>query len=467
MKRRNYRELGALWLGKLVGAAAKIGGRGGTTLPGRLAAALAPRVLPFLAGPLNRGSLVVTGTNGKTTTANLLANIFRQAGFNVIHNSSGSNLSWGVSSSLISAASWKGKPGGDLAIMEADEGAFPGIVRDLRPQGVVITNVFRDQLDRYGEVDRVRSILKQGLKQLESGQHVVLNADDPSAVYLGRTEGIRPFYYGMALDLPASRYRNTGRDYVTCPACGRKLFYSMICFAHLGRFRCPSCSFRRPDPQIRLIRRDATGAGSTDLGMAIPGGKLRFSFSIPGLYNLYNALAAAACALACGLPPEAVRAGLESSSPSFGRMEQFKINGKTAIMGLVKNPAGANEVLSTFLENPGRINLLIAVNDNYADGTDVSWLWDVDFEQLEAVRPRLAPVTVCGTRALDMSVRLKYAGLESSLINVLPDTRRALVNFLQAETGKGALLIMPTYTAMLELREAIHRMGFARQYWDE
>ncbi len=466
-RKTGIKDLGALWTGKLLKGASHLSGMGGTTLPGRAAIALSPELLPHLAGQLNKGSLIVTGTNGKTTTSYLLASIFRHSGLKVIHNHTGSNLAWGVASTLINAGTWTGRLPFDLGIIESDEGAFPGVVKALAPRGAVVTNIFRDQLDRYGEVDRILSMIKRGLDALPKGSPVALNADDPSLVYLEQSQTIAPVYYGFSLMLPQRSFLNTGQDLKACPLCGQKLTYSVIHFAHLGRYRCPSCRFRRPEPTVQLIDLTLHNLYAADLSIKLAREKITFHYALPGVYNLYNALAAAACAYAWGVPAEDIAAGLEQATPSFGRMEQFELNGCKALMGLVKNPVGANEVLRTFLEIPGRFNLLIAISDNYADGTDISWLWDVDFEQLDEVSDRFSTVTVSGIRAADMGVRLKYAGLDPSRILVVPSLKDALNQCLRSADGDEPLYILPTYTAMLKLRRIINRMGAAKPYWEE
>ncbi|MEW5784073.1 MAG: MurT ligase domain-containing protein [Bacillota bacterium] len=469
LKRNNIRprEISGLWLGKLLAIGTRLGGQGGTTLPGRAASALSPLLLASLAGQLRRGSLVITGTNGKTTTAYLLANIFRQSGFSVVHNRTGANLAWGITSALLSASTFCGHLPYDLGVMESDEGAFPGVVQAIQPRGAVITNIFRDQLDRYGEVDQIRSMIGQGLEALPEGAPVALNADDPSVVYLEQQHHrFLPIYYGFSINLPQARYQNTGQDIKSCPLCGRKLTYTTIHYAHLGRYRCPSCKFRRPDPEVRLINFNPEPHGITGITIAFPTENVTVHYPLPGIYNLYNALAAAACAWAWGLSTRDITAGLEQAVPSFGRMESFQINNRAVLMGLIKNPVGANEVLRTFLESRERINLLIAINDNYADGTDISWLWDVDFEQLAGARNQLGTLAVSGIRAADMGVRLKYAGLEPALITVEPVLKRALEQTLQSSRDEDTIFILPTYTAMLALRRVINRLGAARPFWE-
>lgn len=486
-------ERGGLWLGKGAAALSRLSGRGGSTLPGRVAGAVAPGLFPALARQVRRCNLVLTGTNGKTTTSHLLASVLREAGLEVIHNRTGANLAWGIASTFIGSANWSGRLSADAGIMESDEAAFPGVVRAARPQAALVTNIFRDQLDRYGEVDRIREMIREGLSFLPAGSWVLLNADDPAVTGMtagmaaggcpagsavgsaaglkngkgpGAGRGPRVLFYGLELDLPAAGYLNTARDLKACPLCGEQLIYSALYFAHLGRYRCAACSFHRPKPHFRLVRRTVETDGRAAVTVACPGETLRFTYPLPGIYNLYNCLAAAACARLMGVKSDMVEAGLAGAFPSFGRMERFHLEGRPVVMGLMKNPVGGNEVLRTFLEAPGPLNLLIAINDNYADGTDISWLWDVDFEQVEQSLDRITTMTVSGLRALDMAVRLKYAGVPPSRIVVESNLEKALDRSLNAPAGEPLCMVL-TYTAMLGLRRIIHRRGAVRPYWEE
>jgi len=456
-----------IWTGKILIALTRVFGRGGTTLPGRIALKIAPQLSSSLAGHLSKGSLVVTGTNGKTTTSALITGILKEAGYHCVHNQSGSNMSWGVASAFVAAASWKGNLLKDWAVMEVDEGAFPGVIRNIKPQGTVITNIFRDQLDRYGEVDHVLDAINRGLEMQPENSFIVLNADDPSLAGVKDSSTKKRWTYGLELDLPADPFENTGRDMKVCPICSGKLSYKKIFFAHLGHFHCLSCSYARPEPDVKLINSNTKPDGSTLLQLRFSDEEIEVYFPLMGTYNLYNLLAAVTCVKALDIQTPLIAEALKKSVPSFGRMELFELDNKTMVMALIKNPVGANEVLRTILSEKGKINLLVAINDKYADGTDVSWLWDVDFEQLAFNKDKLTSVTVSGLRAWDMAVRFKYAGLEPAQIQVEENTARAINQALEQTTAGNKLFILPTYTAMLEMRRFLNKIGLGKPYWEE
>ncbi len=461
------RLLIAIWSGKALIALTRMLGRGGTTLPGRVALAIAPGLSFLLARRLKQGTVAVTGTNGKTTTAYLVNGILEKAGYKCIHNQSGSNMSWGVASTLIENCSWRGRMDGDFAVMEVDEGAFPGAVAELRPRGVVLTNIFRDQLDRFGEIDSIQALIKKGLDQIPAGSFQVLNADDPSLASIKNDNNSARWTYGLELELPPDEFDNTGQDLKTCPACSKKLEYTRIYFAHIGHYRCPSCPYRRPDPDVRLTERRVSAEGISRVKLNLPDQALELNVPLLGIYNLYNVLAAVTCARALAIPTAAISAALGKAAPSFGRMERFDKDNKEIIMALIKNPVGANEVLRTILNQPGKITIVVAINDNIADGTDVSWLWDVDFEQLSAVASRFSAVVVTGLRAWDMAVRFKYAGFEPERIMVEDNPGRAIEVALDQTAPGSKLFILPTYTAMLGMRRHLNKMGLGIPYWEE
>lgn len=453
--------------GKLLITLTRLLGRGGTTLPGRAAIRIKPDIAAILARQLNKGTLVVTGTNGKTTTSALITGILKAKGSRCIHNQSGSNMAWGVVSALIGSASWRGTISADWALMEADEGAFPQIVRETKPAGIIATNIFRDQLDRYGEIDWIQAAIARGFHEQPPDGFQVVNADDPSLISLVESSGRKVLTYGFELEPAANEVQNTSRDLKTCPLCKKELHYDRIFFAHLGHYHCPACKFRRPQPDVQLTGLTANPDGSNQLQIQALNRQICLTSPLPGVYNYYNLLAAFTCALALDIPADIAVPALEKANPSFGRMESFEIDNRKLIMALIKNPVGANEVLRTIISGTENAGLLVAINDKIADGTDVSWLWDVDFEQLSAVKDKLALVIASGLRAWDMAVRYKYAGFDPAAVQVESNTARALKLALKKTTPGKTLYILPTYTAMLEIRRHLNRMGFGLPYWED
>jgi len=461
------RLLGAIWIGKILIFLTRKLGRGGTTLPGRAALSIAPDLSFMLAGRLKRGTIMITGTNGKTTTASLINDILDKAGLKCIHNQSGSNMAWGIASTLIENCSWKGRMDGDIAVMEVDEGAFPDVTTSLQPRGIVVTNIFRDQLDRFGEIDSIQALIKKGLDAAPVGSFQIINADDPSLASLTKSKKTKRWTYGLELDLPPDDFQNTGRDVKACPNCSHKLEYVKIYFAHIGHFHCPSCSYKRPEPDVRLTGRRVTGEGINQIEVKLPDQTLELEVPLLGIYNLYNVLAAITCARAFYISTPIISEALKNAVPSFGRMERFQKDSKEMIMALIKNPVGANEILRTILNQPGKITLVVAINDRIADGTDVSWLWDVDFEQLAAVKNRFSSVIATGLRAWDMAVRFKYAGFEPGQVQVEENFEKAVELALRQTGPESKLFILPTYTAMLDIRRYLNKMGLGNPYWEE
>ncbi|MGM0651479.1 MAG: MurT ligase domain-containing protein [Bacillota bacterium] len=458
--------IASIWVGKLFLIITRLSGHGGTTLPGRIALKIEPMLTLSLISFLPLGTLIITGTNGKTTTSALTTGILKEAGYRCIHNQSGSNLAWGVASSLVARAGLSGRLSEDIAIMEVDEGALPGVTENIKPRGITITNIFRDQLDRYGEVDQVLLKIKKGLELQPKDGFEAINADDPSLTGI-KLNNKKRWLYGLELDLPADTFKNTGRDMKACPFCRKELQYDKLYYAHLGHYHCHSCGYKRPQPDIRLVEARTQADGTTLLQIELPGETTEIKFPLLGTYNLYNLLAAVTTAKALDIPTSLIAEALEKSIPSFGRMELFKTNGKTIVMALIKNPVGANEVLRTLTSQSDRINLLVAINDKIADGTDVSWLWDVDFEQLAVEKDNISGLYASGLRAWDMAVRFKYASFNPDQVIVEEDTEKAVRAALEATSRGCKLFILPSYTAMLEIRRALNKMGLGKPYWEE
>ena len=464
-------DLAAVAAGKVAGACTRLLRRGGgTALPGLVAAQVSPQLLRRFTRQLRQGALVVTGTNGKTTTSRMLGAVLETAGWRIIHNRSGSNLIRGLVATLVQASTWQGDLHADAGLFEVDEATIPAALAQIRPRLVLIGNLFRDQLDRYGEVDTVHRQWRAALAKLPAETWVVLNADDPSVAVLARDTPARVVTYGIDDPRQALSALPHAADAIRCPLCATPLLYSAVLLSHLGHYRCPQCGFARPAPDVAADAVTLHGTESLALAVRGPGGAFAVDVGVPGFYNAYNALAATAAALALDLPPATIQRGLSRFRAAFGRLERVTAGDKRLLLALVKNPVGFNEVLR-MLFPPGAPaeaprHLLILINDLTADGRDVSWLWDVDFERL-AGPGAVATVTTAGLRAPDMANRLKYAGVDPARITVEPALDRALDGALAAVPAGGTLAVLPTYTAMLTFRELLHRRGWVGQFWEQ
>ncbi len=441
-------------LARLLRAASRgLGRSGGTTAPGRMLLRLSPGAMRTMGRRLDDGSVLVSATNGKTTTAAMLAAILGRAGRPLVHNRAGSNMSWGVATALLDA----GRHPGQLGLFEVDEAWLPAVAADLQPRIVLLANLFRDQLDRYGELEHLADSWAE-LTSRPGGPALVLNADDPLVADLGR-ERERVTYFGVEDDSQALPELQHAADSKHCRNCGAAYHYDAVYLGHLGRYRCPNCGRERPAPQVAATRVVLDGMSGSDVEMRSPTGDMRLRLPLPGLYNVYNAVAATATALELGVAPHHVVEALEGFEGAFGRVETIPIRGRELSILLVKNPAGANEVLRTLVLEDGPLDLWLALNDRIADGRDVSWIWDADFELL---RGRVRRVVCTGTRAEDVAVRLKYAEIGGE-IELERDLERSLDDAVDGADGP-RLFALPTYTALLELRDLLARRGLAERW---
>lgn len=463
------RAVAAVVAGKVVGTASRRLGRGGgTALPGVVAQQIEPRLAGRLARQLGRGRAIVTGTNGKTTTARMLAEIATAAGAAPVHNRSGSNLMRGIGATLLAAAGLDGRiprAGARCGIFEVDEATVPAAIRALRPGVALYTNLFRDQLDRYGEVDSILQLWRRGLSRLPAGATLVLNADDPSVA--GLADGWNGPVLWFGVDLAAApggegQQAEHAADARWCHACGTEYRYAPLYFGHVGNWRCPGCGRKRPDPQIRVTATEAPAEGGGQrLAVDACGRTLALTLPLDGLYNAYNAAAALAGAQAFGFELLPAAQALAGFSAAFGRQERLTLAGREVQLVLCKNPSGMNQALAAVLADSRPLHLLIALNDGVQDGRDISWIWDVEFERLAG---RAAAIVACGSRAADLALRLKYAGLGSSVV-VERGPDRALDRALEQTPAGGRLSILPTYTAMLRLRELAAARGGRPAFW--
>jgi UDP-N-acetylmuramyl tripeptide synthase len=434
---------------RAAGALSRRTGRGGTSLPGKLLMRLEPHAISRLSARLHRGSAVISATNGKTTTAAMVAGILERAGARLVHNRAGANMAGGVATALLD-----GPRDADTGLFEVDEFWLGQVVEELRPRALLLANLFRDQLDRYGELDTIADRWAQVAATTEAA--LVLNADDPTVADLGRDRD-SPTYFGVEDDSMALAAMQHASDATHCRRCGAPYVYDAVYLGHLGRYHCESCGAARPEPQVAARAIALQGVRSARFTLSTPDGEREIALPLPGLYNVYNALGAAALSMQLGATLDQVAAGLAAVSPAFGRAETLRVAGRELSILLIKNPAGANEVLRTLVLEDGEHDLLCVLNDNIADGRDVSWVWDADFEVLA---PRVRRATCSGTRAAEMALRLKYAGIPSDRLVIESDLDAALDTALQA--GEASLYALPTYTAMLALREALVERGAAR-----
>jgi UDP-N-acetylmuramyl tripeptide synthase len=437
----------------------RLGRGGGTSLPGKMLLRMRPEAVRDLAAGLPRGVALVSATNGKTTTARLLAACVRGAGWTVAANPAGANLLSGVATALLEARSRRPAP--ELGLFEVDEAALPEVARQTEPRVLLLMNLFRDQLDRYGELEHLAARWGEVVGELPDSTRVVLNADDPAVAALGAG---RPSTLTFGLEDPAAGGTELphAADSVRCRACSAALAYDRVYLGHLGRWSCPECGLERPRPDVRATRVALDGVRGLTLEAETPAGPVRARLALPGLHNAYNATAAIAGAVALGVPLEHVAPALEASTAAFGRAERLRVADRELVLLLAKNPAGANEIVRTILLDPGPLHVLMALNDRTADGHDVSWIWDVDYELL---LERLAHLTLTGDRAYDLALRFRYVGLDGERMQVVPDPAAALDAALAATPAERPLYALPTYTAMLALRALLVRRGVAHDFW--
>jgi lipid II isoglutaminyl synthase (glutamine-hydrolysing) len=427
---------------------------GGTTLPGKLLWKLDPGAIDRLAGRLRDGSVLVSATNGKTTSTAMVAEILRPF-VRVAHNNSGANLVSGVASTLLHSST------ADLGLFEVDEAALPEVARRVRPKALLLGNLFRDQLDRYGELETVAARWRDAVAALPDAR-LVVNGDDPQVGDLARTHG-NVLVFGVDDPRRARPALQHAADSKYCLRCGTPYDYAAAYVGHLGDYTCPNCGHTRPPLEVAAREIELRGLDGASFTLDTPVGSVRVELALPGLYNVYNAVGAAALALALEVPLAEIKAGLERFSAAFGRFERIPVGDRQILMLLIKNPAGANEVIRTLVEGaPPRV-AVVALNDAIADGRDVSWIWDVDFEPLLAGLER---VVATGSRAAELALRFAYGGLPRDRIDVIPRLETALDRGFELTPPGGELTLLPTYTAMLALRRVVAGRGHVKDYWE-
>lgn len=434
-------------------------GRGGTAIPGKIALKICPELLGYLAKDVK--CVLITGTNGKTTSSRIIEEIFAKSGASYFANRSGANLINGITSIFIENSTLTGKPKKEYAVIECDEAASKEVCRLINPSVVLVTNVFRDQLDRYGEVTHTLENILIGIKNSPNAV-ICLNADCSLTASIATEIPNKVMFFGVDVPIyndPVSEVS----DAPHCIKCKHEYDYSYHTFGHLGGFYCPNCGYKRPETQVSVTEILDTGISSTTVRVSVFGDSEEIVINLPGGYNIYNAVGALAVSEAIGFKRETAKSAIATFSCGFGRMEQFDLGGHTARIILVKNPAGCNQVLNYLSSLSEKTVFVCCLNDNSADGRDISWIWDVNFEKLADMDEFIDEIYVSGIRSADMAVRLKYAGINESKLKIFDDYD-SLIKAMEKQILP--VVIMPTYSAMMDLRSKMSAAFGGKEFWE-
>lgn len=433
--------------------------RGGTAMPGRWAQRVCPGLLGLLAKDVK--VVAITGTNGKTTSARMIEQAFADAGSDYFANRSGANLLSGITTEFVMNSTLSGRCRREYAVIECDEAASVSVFPLLKPRVIVVTNLFRDQLDRYGEVTHTLENVRRGIQGAPEAK-LCLNADCSLTASLADDLPNEAVFFGIDPGACPSGEKSELSDATHCIRCKTEYQYDFITYGHLGAFRCPNCGYRRREPEYAVTDIVSQTAEGSEIVLSVRGKSCLAQVNLPALYNIYNAAGAVAAVTEMGLGTETGIAAVERFKCGFGRMENFALGKAGAKMMLVKNPAGCNQVLDFLCQIKEPFALAVCLNDRGADGTDVSWIYDAAFEKLADCGAYLGRIAVSGDRAADMAVRLKYAGIAPNALH-LERNYEALVQWIDEQ--EQPVFIIPTYTAMLELREAVIRRVGGEEFW--
>jgi len=438
-------------------AGLRLAKKGGTTLPGRVAMKFDPQILAKAAEGVD--TIVVTGTNGKTTTSNMLEQALSSTGRDVLANKSGANLLPGVTAEFVSNTDVLGRAKKRFAIIECDEGALKQVVPLVKPKVILVTNLFRDQLDRYGEVTHTLNAIRIGIEKVPESI-LCLNADCSLTASLALDVPNKVYYYGI--DVPVgSQEEPAVSDAKYCIKCGTEYKYHYHTYAHLGGFYCPDCGYERQQPQLAVTEIGKLTAQGTDVVMKFSDVTREVHISLPAIYNVYNAAGAVCAYTAAGYGRGDILKSLATTGSSFGRMETFDLGGVPVQMILVKNPAGCNQALSYITSLGEDYEAVLCLNDRTADGHDISWIWDAEHELL-AKDENLKKLIVAGDRAEDMQLRLKYAGIPEEKVELSGSWDSLVERMKKAEHP---VFVLPNYTSMLALRAALAEITGKGEFW--
>lgn len=438
------RRIIAIWTAKIVSTACRISGRQGVTLAGKIALRMDPGILSELAGQVREKIFVVCGTNGKTTTNNLLCSALEAEGKKVVCNHTGSNMLDGVAAAFVLASGISGKLDADYACIEIDEASTLRVFPHFKPDYMVLTNLFRDQLDRYGEIDITMDMLLRAMR-MAPAMTVVVNGDDALSAYLAMESGNPYKTYGIPDQVFDESQTHEIREGRFCKRCGAKLDYAFYHYSQIGDYRCPSCGFARPQADFAAEQIDM----KEGLAFTVEGRRIETDYK--GFYNIYNILAAYSAARLAGLTISGFESMLRKFHPQNGRNEHFRVGETDILLNLAKNPAGFNQNISSVMEDKKQKDIIIVINDNAQDGTDISWLWDVDFDSF--AQESIRSITVSGIRCRDMQLRMKYVDIDSELI---PDVKKAIE--ARIADGCGNLYVLVNYTALYSTRNILAGM---------
>jgi len=457
----------AISAGKLAGASGRLlGVGGGTSLPGLIARRIDPDVLKSVVGASRAKKIVITGSNGKTTTARMTSAMAANNGKRVSHNRAGSNMLQGVTSVAVNFADIFGRLNSDVLLFEIDEGTMPLAMPEISPDVVVITNIFRDQLDRYGELYSVARALDKTLENLPETATILLNGNDPQVANFWQKAKAKRLYFGLETTEVGTPVPEKSADIIRCIHCQEDLQYKVAYMSHLGLYSCPNCGYTLPPLDIAAtsIKLAPDGQGPTHVELRTPQGNMSLEIALPGLHNVYNAAAAIGASLAAGFEKEKLPAALVSIKPAFGRLEKIQAGDQTIYLSFVKNPTSFNLILRLIAQHAGQKHILIAASHTIVDGEDFSWLWDIEVEE---IAPEVADVVCSGNKPEELAMRLKYAEIPVGKISQNADLESALDAALKNAGPGGTLYILSSYTPTNELRRVMQKRGWVKHAWQE